>query len=321
MKRNPLTALCLFAAITTTAMAQEWPTKPVKIIAPFAPASTPDTLARVLAQKLQARLKQPFTVENKQGAGGMMGTDAIAKAAPDGYTLGVSIVGPLVNNKRLYKKMPYDPARDLAPIMIAVTQPSVLVVKSEMPANNLAELVTELKKRPGKFNYASIGNGSLSHLTMELIAQKSGTEIVHVPYAGSGQAVLALMAGDADIACLPALAVLPHVKSGKIRILGASTAKRSSLLPDVPTLKEQGLADVDAGAWIGVVAPAATPKALQQRMHKEIAAVLQEPDVVQALRAQMMEVVGGSSESFGAFMREEDERWTPVIVKNKITLD
>jgi len=251
----------------------------------------------------------------------MMGTDAIAKAAPDGYTLGVSIVGPLVNNKHLYKKMPYDPARDLAPIMIAVTQPSVLVVKSEMPANNLAELVTELKKRPGKFNYASIGNGSLSHLTMELIAQKSGTEIVHVPYAGSGQAVLALMAGDADIACLPALAVLPHVKSGKIRILGASTAKRSSLLPDVPTLKEQGLADVDAGAWIGVVAPAATPKALLQRMHKEIAAVLQEPDVVQALRAQMMEVVGGSSESFGAFMREEDERWTPVIVKNKITLD
>jgi len=321
MKRNPLTALCLFAAITTTAMAQEWPTKPVKIIAPFAPASTPDTLARVLAQKLQARLKQPFTVENKQGAGGMMGTDAIAKAAPDGYTLGVSIVGPLVNNKHLYKKMPYDPARDLAPIMIAVTQPSVLVVKSEMPANNLAELVTELKKRPGKFNYASIGNGSLSHLTMELIAQKSGTEIVHVPYAGSGQAVLALMAGDADIACLPALAVLPHVKSGKIRILGASTAKRSSLLPDVPTLKEQGLADVDAGAWIGVVAPAATPKALLQRMHKEIAAVLQEPDVVQALRAQMMEVVGGSSESFGAFMREEDERWTPVIVRNKITLD
>jgi tripartite-type tricarboxylate transporter receptor subunit TctC len=321
MKRNPLTALCLFAAITTTAVAQEWPTKPVKIIAPFAPASTPDTLSRVLAQKLQARLKQPFTVENKQGAGGMMGTDAIAKAAPDGYTLGVSIVGPLVNNKHLYKKMPYDPARDLAPIMIAVTQPSVLVVKSEMPANNLAELVAELKKSPGKFNYASIGNGSLSHLAMELIAQKSGTEIVHVPYAGSSQAVLALMSGDADIACLPALAVLPQVKSGKIRILGASTAKRSSLLPDVPTLKEQGLADVDAGAWIGVVAPAATPKSLLQRMHKEIGAVLQEPDVVQALRAQMMEVVGGSAEAFVEFMREEDERWAPVIVKNKITLD
>ncbi|KQW01327.1 tripartite tricarboxylate transporter substrate binding protein [Rhizobacter sp. Root1221] len=321
MKLNPLTTLCLFAAITSSAMAQEWPTKPVKIVVPFAPASTPDTLARVLAQKLQARLKLPFTVENKQGAGGMMGTDAIAKAAPDGYTLGVSIVGPLVNNKHLYKKMPYDPARDLAPIMIAVTQPSVLVVKSEMPANNLAQLVTELKKRPGKFNYASIGNGSLSHLTMELIAQKSGTEIVHVPYAGSSQAVLALMAGDADIACLPALAVLPQVKNGKIRILGASTAKRSSLLPDVPTLNEQGLADVDAGAWIGVVAPAATPKALQQRMHKEIAAVLQEPDVVQALRAQMMEVVGGSSEAFVAFMREEDERWAPVIVKNKIALD
>jgi tripartite-type tricarboxylate transporter receptor subunit TctC len=322
MKRNSaLAGLCLLAALTTTAMAQEWPTKAVKIVVPFSPASTPDTLARVVAQKLQARLKQPFMVENKQGAGGMTGTDSVAKAAPDGYTLGVSVVGPLVNNKHLYKKMPYDPARDLAPITIAVTQPSVLVARSQLPVNALAELVAELKKKPGKFNYASIGNGSLSHLTMELIALKSGTDIVHVPYAGSSQAVLALMSGEADIACLPALAVLPHVKTGKIRILGASTAKRSSLLPDVPTLKEQGLADVDAGAWIGVIAPAATPKTVQQRIHKEITAVLQEPDVVQALRGQMMEVIGGSPEAFAAFMREEDERWAPVIVKNKITLD
>jgi tripartite-type tricarboxylate transporter receptor subunit TctC len=321
MKHHSLAALCLFAALTTNALGQAWPTRPVKIVVPFAPASTPDTLARVLAQKLQSRLNQPFTVENKQGAGGMTGTDAVAKAAPDGYTIGVSVVGPLVNNKHLYKKMPYDPAHDLAPITIAVTQPSLLVVKSQLPATNLAELVVELKKKPGTFNYASIGNGSLSHLTMELIAQKSGTEIVHVPYAGSSQAVIALISGDADLACLPALAVLPQVKTGKIRILGASTAKRSGLLPEVPTLKEQGLAGIDAGAWIGVVAPAATPKAVQQRIHQEITAVLQEPDVVQALRAQMMEVVGGSPEAFAAFLREEDERWAPVIVKNRITLD
>jgi tripartite-type tricarboxylate transporter receptor subunit TctC len=320
MKRYLLAAL-LLAALTTTTMAQEWPTKPVKIIAPFAPASTPDTLARVLAQKLQARLKQPFTVENKQGAGGMMGTDAVAKSAPDGYTLGVSVVGPLVNNKQLYKKMPYDPDRDLAPITIAVNQPSVLVVRSEVPAKDLQELIAELKKQPGKYTYGSIGNGSLSHLSMELIALKSGTEIVHVPYAGSSQAVLAVMAGDVQMACLPALAVLPQVKAGKLRILGASTARRSTLLPDVPTLKEQGLADIDAGAWIGVVAPAATPKAIQQRIQTEIAAVLKDPEVVRALNAQMMEVVGGTPESFAAFMREEHDRWTPVIVKNKITLD
>jgi tripartite-type tricarboxylate transporter receptor subunit TctC len=214
MKRKLLAALVL-AAATTTTLAQEWPIKPVKIIAPFAPASTPDTLARVLAQRLQAHLKQPFTVENKQCAGGMMGTDAVAKAAPDGYTL----------------------------------------------------------------------------------------------------------AGDVQMACLPALAVLPQVKTGKLRILGASTAKRSTLLPDVPTLKEQGLVDVDAGAWIGVVAPAATPKAVLQRVQTEIAAVLKDPEVVRVLSAQMMEVVAGTAESFSAFMREEHDRWTPVIAKNKIALD
>jgi len=321
MKRNVLAALVLAALTTTTTLAQEWPARPVKIIAPFAPASTPDTLARVLAQKLQARLKQPFTVENKQGAGGMLGTDAVAKSAPDGYTLGVSVVGPLVNNKQLYKKMPYDPDRDLAPITIAVNQPSVLVVRSALSAKNLQELIAELKRQPGKYSYGSIGNGSLSHLSMELIALKSGTEIVHVPYAGSGQAVLAVMAGEVQLACLPALAVLPQVKAGKLRILGVSTAKRSALLPDVPTLKEQGLADIDAGAWIGVVAPAAIPKDIQRRIQTEIAAVLKDPEVVRALSAQMMEVVGGTPESFAAFMSEEHDRWTPVIVKNKITLD
>jgi tripartite-type tricarboxylate transporter receptor subunit TctC len=321
MKRNPIAALCLLAALTTTAVAQEWPSKPAKIIAPFAPASTPDTLARVLAAKLQERLKQPFTVENKQGAGGMLGTDAVAKAPADGYTLGVSVGGPLVNNKTLYKKMPYDPDRDLAPITIAVNQPSVLVVRSEMMAKNLAELIAELKKSPGKFTYASIGNGSLSHLSMELIAMKSGTEVVHVPYAGSSQAVLAVMSGEVQIACLPALSVMPQVKAGKLRILGVTTAKRSMLLPDVPTLKEQGLGDVDAGAWIGVVAPAATPKAVQQRIYKEVTELLRDPEVIRSLNAQMMEVVGSTPEAFAAFMHEERERWAPVIVKNKITLD
>ena len=313
--------VALLAALSTSAFAQEWPARPVRVIAPFAPASTPDTPARVLAEKLQARLKQTFVVENKQGAGGMLGTDAVAKASPDGYTIGVSIVGPLVNNKHLYKKMPYDPDRDLAPITMAVNQPSLLVVRSDLPARNLAELLAELKKQPGKFNYASIGNGSLSHLTMELIAHKSGTEIVHVPYAGSSQATMAVMAGEVHMACLPALAVLPQVKAGKLRVLGVGTAQRSTLLPEYPTLKEQGLADVDAGSWIGVVVPAATPKALQQRIHKEVVAALGDAEVAQTLRGQMMEVVANTPEAFNAFMKTESERWTPVIVKNRITLD
>lgn len=322
MKRRDLLAL---AGLAFGAIAQAepgaWPDRPVRFIAPFAPSSTPDTLARVLTQRLQERLKQPFTVDNRPGAGGMIGTDAVAKAAPDGTTFGISIVGPLVNNRELYRHMPYDPERDLAPVTIAVNQPSLLVVRSELGVADLAQLIAELKKHPGGFNYASIGNGSVSHLTMELIALRTGTSIVHVPYAGSGQATLAVMSGEVQMACLPAQNVLPQVKAGKLRVLGVSTARRSSLMPEVPTLKEQGLGDLDAGAWMGVIAPARTPRAIVDRLNREIVAVLNEPAVADTLRGQMMEVVAGTPEAMAAFLREEAERWTPVIRRNHIRLD
>ena len=310
-----------FALLASGALAQDWPQRPVKIIAPFAAASTPDTFARVLADYLRKRVGQPVVVENRPGAGGMIGTDAVAKAAPDGYTLGVSIVGPLVNNKLLYKKMPYDPDRDLAPITIAVTQPSILVVPADRGINNLAELLADLRRRPGKGNYASIGVGSLSHLTMELVALASGTEIVHVPYSGSSQAVTALLAGEVDMGCLPALAVVSQIRAGKLKAIGVSTAKRSPQLPDIPTLKEQGLADLDAGAWIGIVAPAGTPSPLLDHIRRDILAVLREPEVAAALNNQMMEVIGSTPEEFAAHLRAERDRWTPVIVKSKIILD
>ena len=308
-------------ALATSAMAQEWPQRPVRIIAPFAAASTPDTFARVLAEGLRKRFNQPVIVENKPGAGGMVGTDAVAKAAPDGYTIGVSIVGPLVNNKLLFKKMPYDPDRDLVPITIAVTQASLLVVPADRNVTNLRELTAYLKARPGKGNYASIGVGSLSHLTMELVALRSGTEIVHVPYPGSSQAVTALLAGEVDMACLPALSVIPHIKAGKLKVIGSSLATRSSLMPDIPTLKEQGLADVEAGAWIGVVAPAGTPAPVIDRIRRETVAVLKDPDVVAQLQKSMMEVVGSTPDQFVAHLRAEHDRWAPVIAKTKISLD
>jgi tripartite-type tricarboxylate transporter receptor subunit TctC len=251
----------------------------------------------------------------------MNGTDVVAKAPPDGYTIGVSITGPLVNNKLLYKTMPYDPEKDLAPITLAVNQPSLLVAKSELKVSNFQELVAELKKKPGKFNYASIGNGSLSHLCMELIALRSGTEVVHVPYPGSSQAILSVTTGEVDMACLPALSVLPQVKAGKLKVIAATTAKRSSLLPDIPTLTEQGLAGVESGAWIGVVAPAKTPQPVLAQINKEIVAALKDPELTQALRNQMMEVVANTPAEFAADMRKERERWTPVIVKNKIAID
>jgi tripartite-type tricarboxylate transporter receptor subunit TctC len=260
-------------------------------------------------------------VDNKPGASGMLGTDAVAKAAPDGYTIGVSIVGPLVSNKLLYKTMPYDPDRDLLPITLAVTQASLLVVPARRELSNLDALITYLKARPGEHNYASVGVGSLSHLTMELVALRSGTDIVHVPYPGSGQAVRALLAGDVDMACLPAVSVLQQVKAGKLRVIGATTARRSSLLADIPTLKEQGLDDVDAGAWIGIVAPAGTPSPIADRLRREIVAVLKDPSVVHALHRQVMDVVASTPEEFVAQLAAERERWSAVIRKTKISLD
>ena len=322
---HTLVLLALATASTSPAWSADasdsWPHKPIRLIAPFAPASTPDTFARVLAEGLRERLGQAVVVENKAGAAGMIGTDFVAKAAPDGYTLGVSAVGPLVNNAMLYKKMSYDAGRDLQLITEAVNQPSLLVVRSDMNVANLAELIADLKRRPGKANYASIGNGSLSHLTMELVAARSGTKIVHVPYAGSSQAVMAMISGDVDMACLPALAVLPQVKAGKLKVIGVSTAKRSRLLPDIATLAEQGLADIDAGAWIGVIAPAGLPKPIADKLGKDIAAVLHDPATVKLLEQQMMEVVGNSPQEFAQVLKQEHARWKPIIEANGIVLD
>jgi tripartite-type tricarboxylate transporter receptor subunit TctC len=314
-------AACLCALLAPLAPAQEWPQRPVKIVVPFAPASTPDSFARLLAENLRKRLGQPVIAENRPGAGGMIGTDAVAKAPPDGHTIGVSIVGPLVNNKLLYRKMPYDPDRDLVPITLAVTQASLLVVPADRNVRTVPELLAYLRAKAGRASYASIGVGSLSHLTMELVALRSDTEIVHVPYAGSSQAVAALVAGDVDMACLPALSVMPQARAGKLRIIGASTAKRSALLAGIPTLKEQGLGDVDAGAWIGVVAPAGTPAAIVERLRRETVATLREPAVAAALEKQMMEAVGSTPEEFAAHLAAERERWTPVIRRARISLD
>src|SRR6188768_1130490 len=223
--------LALFFAALPGA-AQDWPTKPVKIVVPFGPGSTPDVVARLIADELQKKLGQPFVIENKPGASGNTGTDAVAKAAPDGYTIGVSIGGPLAINTLLFSKLPYDPKTDIAPITQLVTQPSALAVNSQVMVNSAAELVALLKREPGKYNFGSIGNGSLSHLAMEAIALRSGTQMVHIPYPGSPQAMTAVLRGDVQMACLPAISVTPHAGSDKVKILAVSTARRSALLPD-----------------------------------------------------------------------------------------
>jgi tripartite-type tricarboxylate transporter receptor subunit TctC len=299
----------------------DWPRGPVHIVVPYGPGSTPDIIARIVSDKLARRTGQPVIVDNKAGASGNTGTDAVAKAPPDGSIIGVSIAGPLGVNALLFRKMPYDPAKDLELVSIVATQPSVLVVPVSLGVGTTDELVALMKKNPGKYNYASMGAGSISHLAMESLASKSGTSVVHVPYAGSGPAVTALLAGNADIAVLPAAAVMPQIKAGKIRALAVATAKRSASLPDLPTLAESGLKDISADAWMGFVVPAKTPEAIVRKLHDELVAILADPEVREKLKLQYMDVVADTPAEARAWLAADIERWRPVIQKNNITLD
>ncbi|MGZ5038640.1 MAG: Bug family tripartite tricarboxylate transporter substrate binding protein [Usitatibacter sp.] len=321
MKLFTLAGALVAAALSTASPAQEWPSGPVHIVVPFGPGSTPDIVARLVADRLSARLGKPVIVDNKPGAGGNIGTDAVAKAAPDGQTIGLSIAGPLAVNTLLYRSMPYDPARDLAPVTIAATQPSILVVAPRLGVSTTAELVALLKANPGKYNYSSMGGGSISHLAMEALSARSGAQIVHVPYSGSAPAVLALLTGEVDLACLPATVAMPQIKAGKLKALAVATEKRSPALPGIPTLREAGIENVFADAWMGFVVPARTPAPVVKRLQEELVRALDDPQVREKLRAQYMDVVAGSPAEFRAVMAADLARWKPVIEKNHIKLD
>jgi tripartite-type tricarboxylate transporter receptor subunit TctC len=313
-------AVLTAVGMVAPAMAQVWPGKTVRIIVPFGPGSTSDMVARLLGDRLQQKLGHSFVIENKAGASGNLGTDAVAKAEPDGGTLGISIGGPLAINTLLFSKLPYDPAKDIAPITQLVTQPSVLVVSATLDADSVAGLVGLLKREPGKYNFGSIGNGSLSHLAMEAVAQKSGVTLVHVPYPGSPQAVTALLRGDVHMACLPAIAVTPHVGPGKLKILAVSTAKRSAFLPGIPTLKESGI-DVEADAWNGLIAPAGLAPVIVEKINREVVEVIRTPQAREKLATQLMEPVGSSPAEFRAWIAAEIGRWGPVIRAAGVRID
>jgi tripartite-type tricarboxylate transporter receptor subunit TctC len=236
----------------------------------------------------------------------------VAKAAPDGSTIGVSIGGPLAINTLLFAKLPYDPQKDLSPITQLITQPSALAVNPDLHVNSVTELVRLVKANPGKYNFASIGNGSLSHLAMEAIAIKAGATLVHIPFQSSPQAMTAIIRSDAQMGCLPAISVTPQAEAGKVKILAVSTAKRSPFLPDVPTLKESGI-DVEADAWMGLIAPGGTPAPLVTKINKDVVAIIKEPAVREKLATQLMEPVGSSPKQFRATMQAEIARWAPVI--------
>jgi len=300
------------------AQAQDWPARTVTIVVPFIAGSTPDSLARIVAESLQQRLAQPFVIENRPGASGNTGTAAVAKAAPDGHTLGVSIVGPLVINHLLFAKMPYETAKDIAPITILASQPSVLAIAPNVAADSVESLLAAIKREPDKFTYGSIGRGSLSHLAMASLAMKAGVTVVHLPFAGSPAAVTALLRGDVQMAVLPAASVAPQAGPGKLRLLAVTSPQRSALLPGLPTLREAGIAGVEADAWVGLIAPAGTSEAVLARIHKAVVAVLAEPALVAKLEAQFMVPIANSPDEFRAVLKQEHDRWAPIIAAGGI---
>ncbi|ETF01544.1 ABC transporter substrate-binding protein [Advenella kashmirensis W13003] len=322
MKLLLIRIFCI-ASLTLTganASAQAWPTEPVKLVVPFDAGSTPDLVARLIGGGLAEKLRQPFVVENSSGAAGNIGTNAIARAQADGRTIGVSIAGPLGVNSLLFRKMPYDVDKDIALVTIAVSQPSVLVVGSTLTATTAKQLVTSMKG-DSKLSFASIGAGSISHLAMAALVAQTGGDAVHIPYRGSGAAVTAILSGDVDMGLLPAAAVMPHVKAGKLRALAVASPNRSPSLPDIPTLSESGLPDIKGDAWIGFIAPAKTPDTVIKSLHDNIVQILEEPAVKDKLRMQYMDPVGNSPDEFRTLLQADLARWKAVVEKNQINKD
>jgi len=295
------------------AEAQSWPPATVKIVVPFGAGSTPDLVARILADNLQSKnAGSAFVVENKPGASGNTGTDIVAKAAPDGSVIGISLGGPLAINTILFSQLPYDPAKDIAPITLLTALPSVLVVPSNLNVATVADFVALLKKDASKVSYGSIGAGSLSQLCMEAIGLKAGGgKMVHVPYPGSPAAVTALLRGDVQAACLPAISVTPQLASG-LKILAVTTPQRSAFLPDYPTLKESGI-DVESDAWNGLIAPAGTPPALIAKINAQVREVLAQPAVIEKLKTQLIAPYPSTPEEMRTKIDNEKKLWADVI--------
>jgi len=316
MRLNKRRALAVLLAATVAAglaNAQEWaPTKPVRIIVPIV-GSTNDVLARLVAPKLQEALGQTVVVENKGGAGGNIGADLVAKAAPDGHTLLVGYNGPIAINVSLFDKMPYDPIKDLAPITLAVMSPQYLVVNPGVPVNNVAELVARAKAQPGKIAYASVAVGSASHLTMEMLKLAAGVDMTHIPYKGAAPAVTDLVAGNVQAAFMVPGNVLQFAKEGRLKLIANSGMKRFASTPDVPTLVESGYPDLVATSWIGFLTTGGTPQNIIDRYNREIVKILKTPEIRDRLVAMEFEVIAGTPEQFSGWIKTEIPRWGKVI--------
>jgi tripartite-type tricarboxylate transporter receptor subunit TctC len=298
-----------------------YPAKPVRILVPFPPGGPADALARIVGDKLGQALGQPFVIENKPGAGGNIGMEQGAKAAADGYTLTLAPTGNLTIAPSLYAKLPYDPAKDYAPITVLATVPNILIVHPSVPARSVAELIALAKAKPGTLNYASPGNGSGPHLAGELLKSMAGIDLVHVPFNGVGPAMTGVLAGDVQMFFAQSSAALPHVKSGKVIALGVASRKRIAAAPELPTIAEAGLPGFDVTSWYALVAPAGTPAAVVDRLHAEIVKVLGSADVREKIAALGAEPVGNTPAEFAAMQRAEAARWAALAREANIRAD
>jgi tripartite-type tricarboxylate transporter receptor subunit TctC len=314
-----LAALCA-ASITAPARAQDYPNRPIRVIVPFSPGGAVDGPTRVLAQELTKRLGQQVVIDNRPGAGATIGTDAVAKAAPDGYTLLLASQTNAIS-ATLYTHLSFNPIDDFAPISLIGREPGVLVVHPSLPAKTVQEFIELARSRPGQIDYASSGNGSGQHLFAAQLFSMAGVKLNHVPYRGSGQATTDLIGGVVS-ASVPGLAgMLPHIKSGKLRALAVTGSKRSPHLPDVPTLAESGFAGYSAYVWLGLLAPKGTPGAIVERLNREVVAALDTPEVKGYMANASIEALGSTPSEFGAFFRAERDTWARVIKETGAKLD
>src|SRR5260221_1310762 len=313
--------LAWLLSVSSLVGAQTYPSKSVRVVIPYPPGSTPDIVGRSLCQRLQKAFGQPFVVANRTGAGGNIGTEAVAKAAPDGYTLLVAINGPVAVNKYLYKSLPYDPDRDLQRIALRASATQMLVVKPDLRIDDFRSFIQRGRQTPGKWSYGSAGSGSASHLTMELLKNDAKLYMVHIPYRGFPPALTDLLAGNIETMFAIIPAVLPQVRAGRVKALAVTSLKRSTLSPEVPSVAELGYPQLESLAWIGVLAPASTARDVISRLHEETVRGMRGQETRDALGKQGFDVVANSPEEFARWIRAESDKWAKVIRASGATPD
>jgi tripartite-type tricarboxylate transporter receptor subunit TctC len=321
MNRAVLSAGLAVLCLSCAAQAQQYPVKSIRLIVPLAPGGGNDTIARLIGQKITPALGQQVVVDNRAGAGGVIATEMVAKAPADGYTLLLANVAVMTIVPNAQKKLPYDALKDFAPVSLIASAPQLVVVHPSLPVNSIKQLVALAKAKPGAINYASNGIGSSTHLATEMFAMQTGVKMVHVPYKGLSLAMTDLMSGQVPLMFSSAVAMLPHVKNNKLRAIAMTGAKRSPVLAEVPTVAEAGVPGYESGSWYGIVAPANTPRAIVERLNREIVAVVKSKEIQERLHNEAVTPLGNSPEEFSAHIKTEFERMARVIREAKITLD